>query len=139
MSTIHSHRKQKQHGCYDGRHRVSLLSVRSKVLFTSPLDSILTTCLVRTVDIPLPTARLASVAVQALGVDKELSHLVRRTLSTVVPAESKEESVLRAKYVATTNRMLRVAVNSFMDSLALVLEVQEQLDVDVLEARNAKS
>lgn len=28
--------------------------------------------------------------------------------------------------------MLRVAVNSFMESLRLVLEVMEQLDVDVL-------
>jgi EKC/KEOPS complex subunit PCC1/LAGE3 len=28
--------------------------------------------------------------------------------------------------------MLRVAVNSFMDSLKLVLEVMEQLDVDVI-------
>ena len=29
--------------------------------------------------------------------------------------------------------MLRVAVNSFMDTLRLVIEVMEQLDVDVLE------
>lgn len=29
--------------------------------------------------------------------------------------------------------MLRVAVNSFMDTLHLVIEVMEQLDVDVLE------
>lgn len=34
--------------------------------------------------------------------------------------------------------MLRVAVNSFFDSLALVLEVMEQLDVDVIEARKAE-
>ena len=30
--------------------------------------------------------------------------------------------------------MLRVAVNSFMDSLNLVIEVMEQLDEDVLAA-----
>lgn len=32
--------------------------------------------------------------------------------------------------------MLRVSVNSFMDSLALILEVMEKLDADVLEAQN---
>lgn len=40
--------------------------------------------------------------------------------------------VLLVDYRATTNRMLRVAVNSFMDSLKLVIEVMEQLDEDVL-------
>lgn len=48
-----------------------------------------------------------------------------------------DECVLRVHYRATTNRMLRVAVNSFMDSLALILEVMEKLDVDVLEAQHA--
>lgn len=35
--------------------------------------------------------------------------------------------------------MLRVAVNSFMEGLKLVLEVMEQLDVDVLAADKANS
>jgi EKC/KEOPS complex subunit PCC1/LAGE3 len=35
--------------------------------------------------------------------------------------------------------MLRVAVNSFMEGLKLVLEVMEQLDVDVLAADGQKS
>jgi EKC/KEOPS complex subunit PCC1/LAGE3 len=35
--------------------------------------------------------------------------------------------------------MLRVAVNSFLDSLALVLEVMEELDVDVVEARQKEN
>jgi EKC/KEOPS complex subunit PCC1/LAGE3 len=89
----------------------------------------------RTVDVPFPTARLASVALQAIGVDKELSPLVRRTLSTVAPQDGSgsQENVLRVKYVATTNRMLRVAVNGFMESLNLVLEVMEKLDEDVLD------
>lgn len=43
------------------------------------------------------------------------------------------ESILRVEYKAATNRMLRVAVNSFFDSLALVIEVMEELDVDVIE------
>lgn len=64
---------------------------------------------------------------------------MRRTLA-VVPSSSELDapSLLRAQYEATTNRMLRVAVNSFMESLKLVVEVMEQLDVDVLEqARKA--
>lgn len=70
--------------------------------------------------------------------DKELSPLVRRTLSTAAAADAvasqDSENILRVKYVATTNRMLRVAVNGFMESLALVLEVMEKLDEDVLDA-----
>lgn len=77
---------------------------------------------------PLPTARLASTALQALRVDPELSPLVQRQLSVA----SDQDTVLSVDYQATTNRMLRVAVNSFMESLRLVLEVMEQLDVDVL-------
>lgn len=57
--------------------------------------------------------------------------LVQKELSAV-------DSTLKVRYKATTNRMLRVAVNSFFDSLALVLEVMEQLDVDVIEARKAE-
>lgn len=43
-----------------------------------------------------------------------------------------ELTVLRTEYKATTNRMLRVAVNGFMESLGVVLGVMEELDVDVL-------
>ncbi|VBB71612.1 Putative protein of unknown function [Podospora comata] len=82
-------------------------------------------------DVPFPDARLANVALQALRVDKELSALVQKELSAV-------DSTLKVRYKATTNRMLRVAVNSFFESLALVLEVMEQLDVDVIEARKAE-
>lgn len=48
--------------------------------------------------------------------------------------EQSEEhkTVLRTEYKATTNRMLRVAVNGFMESLGVVLGVMEELDVDVL-------
>ena len=41
-------------------------------------------------------------------------------------------TVLCVEYRATTNRMLRVAVNGFMESLGVVLGVMEELDVDVL-------
>lgn len=43
-----------------------------------------------------------------------------------------ELTVLRTEYKATTNRMLRVAVNGFMESLGVILGVMEELDVDVL-------
>lgn len=97
----------------------------------------------RTIDLPLPTARLASAALQALRVDKELSPLVRRSFSTISTASahdsgnsslvnSSEETILRTEYKASTNRMLRVAVNGFMESLSVVLGVMEELDVDVL-------
>lgn len=97
----------------------------------------------RTIDLPLPTARLASAALQALRVDKELSPLVRRSFSTISTVsshgtqgqnlmQSQENTILRTEYKATTNRMLRVAVNGFMESLSVVLGVMEELDVDVL-------
>ena len=68
---------------------------------------------------------------------------MRRALSTVTSddvagsAVDGGETVLRVHYSATTNRMLRVAVNSFLDSLALVLEVMESLDVDVIESKKS--
>lgn len=70
---------------------------------------------------------------------------MRRTFSVAVsvdaaPAEQDDEgSILRTEYRATTNRMLRVAVNSFMDSLNLVIEVMEQLDEDVLASKDKPS
>ena len=88
---------------------------------------------------------------QALEVDAELSPLVQRTFTLTSPnnafvpfAESNGDAaglnahggggtVLRTEYKATTNRMLRVAVNGFMESLSVVLGVMEELDVDVLE------
>ncbi|KAI1110516.1 transcription factor Pcc1-domain-containing protein [Nemania sp. NC0429] len=92
-----------------------------------------------TIDVPFPTARLASTALQALQVDKELSPLVSRAFA-LAPSQNTEAStgliVLRTEYKATTNRMLRVAVNSFMESLNLIIEVMAELDEDVLAARD---
>ena len=42
-------------------------------------------------------------------------------------------TVLHTEYKATTNRMLRVAVNGFMESLGVVLGIMEELDIDVLD------
>lgn len=92
----------------------------------------------RDLDVPFPDARLASVALQSLRVDKELSSLVRRELSAVAALGSSDATVLHVEYKAATNRMLRVALNSFLDSLALVMEVMEELDMDVVEARQAQ-
>jgi EKC/KEOPS complex subunit PCC1/LAGE3 len=84
-------------------------------------------------------------------VDAELSPLVQRTFSlaslddtsgsdqkpngvTTEPnANGGNGIVFRTEYKATTNRMLRVAVNGFMESLGVVLGVMEELDSDVLE------
>ncbi|PMD51933.1 transcription factor Pcc1 [Hyaloscypha bicolor E] len=102
-----------------------------------------------TIDLPLPTARLASAALQALRVDKELSPLVSRSFSTISapsshdsgdssPMGSSQEKILRTEYKATTNRMLRVAVNGFMESLSVVLGVMDELDVDILGVEDPK-
>ena len=72
---------------------------------------------------------------EALGVDKELSPLVRRTFSV---ANGHDSAVLRVDYSATTNRMLRVAVNAFFDYLAFNIEVMEQMDEDVLDLGEPK-
>lgn len=103
----------------------------------------------RTISFPLPTNRLALSALQTLEVDAELSPLVRRTFALTSPitnpsAEPQEKklkqdpeeskTVLQTTYRATTNRMLRVAVNGFMESLGVVLGVMTELDVDVLKA-----
>ncbi|CAL8575662.1 hypothetical protein XPA_001573 [Xanthoria parietina] len=114
------------------------------------------------ISIPLPTHRLASSALRALQVDAELSSLVRRSFSLVSLTENdaeavhpaadahlpigeasgdwrldgdnslEEKTVLRTEYKATTNRMLRVSVNGFFESMGVVLGVMQELDVDVL-------
>ena len=43
-------------------------------------------------------------------------------------------TVLSIGYWATTNRMLRVATNGFMERLSLTLAVMEKLDVGVVAA-----
>ena len=89
--------------------------------------------------VPFPTERLASSALHALQVDDELSASVHRSLSlssssTLVNATSMSLSVV---YEAKTNRMLRVAVNGFMESLGSILDVMEGLDLDVLDTQEA--
>ncbi|KAL2757138.1 hypothetical protein ACRALDRAFT_2102559, partial [Sodiomyces alcalophilus JCM 7366] len=93
-------------------------------------------------EIPFPTERLADAAHKTLSVDKELSSLVRRSFSLrSQPREGSHAAatILHVQYKATTNRMLRVAVNTFMESLSLVIEVMEHLDVDVLQQRQRQA
>ncbi|EAW09797.1 CTAG/PCC1 family protein [Aspergillus clavatus NRRL 1] len=96
-----------------------------------------------TISLPLPSNRLASSAMRALEVDTELSPFVRRSFALKTPTQDASDdeaakSILETTYRATTNRMLRVAVNGFMESLGVVLGVMEELDVDVLEEERAK-
>ncbi|KAI5299571.1 1,2-dihydroxy-3-keto-5-methylthiopentene dioxygenase [Ascosphaera atra] len=92
-----------------------------------------------TISIPLPSRRLADSAKQSLEVDEELSSSVTRTLSLAgieIDGSNPQDdgpTMLIAEYRATTNRMLRVAVNGFMESLGVVLSVMSELDKDVLE------
>ena len=44
-------------------------------------------------------------------------------------------STLIVRYKATTPRMLRVAVNGFFESLGVIVQVMEELDVDVLHEK----
>jgi EKC/KEOPS complex subunit PCC1/LAGE3 len=89
-----------------------------------------------TIKIPFPTAHLARSAQRALAVDKELSSLVTRSFTLIRDAgasEGSSEKILAVEYAATTDRMLRVAVNGFFESLGVVLHCMEELDVDVVE------
>ncbi|KAI0890558.1 Pcc1-domain-containing protein [Annulohypoxylon maeteangense] len=93
------------------------------------------------IEVPFPTPRLASIALKALQVDKELSPLVQRHFSIGNSNNNTANgdivgNILQIEYKATTNRMLRVAVNSFMDSLNLVLEVMQELDTDVIATKD---
>jgi EKC/KEOPS complex subunit PCC1/LAGE3 len=90
-------------------------------------------------------------------VDEELSSLVKRSFSLISLSASQaqserleaatpnlsitedEKTVLAVNYKATTPRMLRVAVNGFFESLSLVVQVMEELDLDVLHETGLES
>jgi EKC/KEOPS complex subunit PCC1/LAGE3 len=85
-----------------------------------------------TLSIPFPSTHLASTAQRALSVDAELSPLVRRSIQLASNPEASGDSILQVNYAATTNRMLRVAVNGFIESVGVVIGVMKDLDVDVV-------
>lgn len=88
--------------------------------------------------IPFPNTRLATAAIRTLSVDQELSPLVRRAF-TLVDSANAARNVLKTEYSATTNRMLRVAVNGFFESLGTVIQVMEELDLDVVHEKGLES
>jgi EKC/KEOPS complex subunit PCC1/LAGE3 len=81
---------------------------------------------------PFSTAHLASTALEVLSVDAELSPLVRRSFALAASDDCAEQTLLRVDYAATTNRMLRVAVNGFFESVGVVLGVMKDLDTDTV-------
>lgn len=94
------------------------------------------------INVPFPDHRLASTALRSLNVDQEPSTSVQRRYSLIdsegnPASENENGTILRTEYNATTNRMLRVAVNGFMESLGVVLQVMEELDVDVSEIKSS--
>ena len=48
-------------------------------------------------------------------------------------------NILKTEYKATTNRMLRVSVNGFFESLGTVIQVMEELDIDVVHEKGLDS
>lgn len=102
------------------------LLLRSALCVKHPADSH------SQLNIPFPSQHYASTALRALSVDTELSPLVRRAFSLGGSDKEDEQNVLVVNYAATTNRMLRVAVNGFFESVGVVIGVMKDLDVDVL-------
>ncbi|TGZ85276.1 transcription factor Pcc1 [Ascodesmis nigricans] len=76
---------------------------------------------VLTVNIPLPSPRLATILSESLSVDEELSPHVHRTFET-------DGSTLVVRYSATTARMLRVSTNGVFESIKTLLETFQELD-----------
>jgi EKC/KEOPS complex subunit PCC1/LAGE3 len=88
-----------------------------------------------TLHVPFPTPHLALTSLRALSVDTELSPLVHRSFSIPQndPSSPPSDHILQVEYSATTNRMLRVAVNGFLESVGVVVGVMRELDTDVVE------
>lgn len=80
----------------------------------------------RTVRIPFENDKQAHVARETLNPDPELrAQELRKTLTV-------EDSQLVARFEASTDRNLRVAVNSFMDNVNLVVECIDELSPEKL-------
>ncbi|KAI9484331.1 CTAG/Pcc1 family [Zychaea mexicana] len=78
--------------------------------------------LLRKIEIPFPTNRLATIAQRVLNVDKELkTDQVKRSLSV-------NDDKLEALFECTTARMMRVSVNSFLEMLTMVTRTMDECD-----------
>lgn len=69
-----------------------------------------------------------------------LAHAVpKKKMEPGAKADHQDAAILKTEYKATTNRMLRVAVNGFFESLGTVIQVMEELDIDVVHKKGLDS
>ncbi|KAI8985889.1 CTAG/Pcc1 family, partial [Pilobolus umbonatus] len=74
------------------------------------------------IDIPFPNDRLASIAEQVLSVDKELrAEQVKRTLTV-------DKNTLKVHFQCDNIKLLRVSVNSFLESLLMVTRTMDAFE-----------
>ncbi|XP_026866175.2 EKC/KEOPS complex subunit Lage3 [Electrophorus electricus] len=78
-------------------------------------------------EVPFPSQREASIALQALSPDQEPR---RRGITKTLGASA---CTLSAKWTADEARILRVSVGSFLDHLALVIETMDVFGQPVLQ------
>ncbi|KAI7831037.1 CTAG/Pcc1 family [Kickxella alabastrina] len=72
-----------------------------------------------TLRVPFPSAHQATIAMNALQVDRDISgDKIHRTIQT-------EDSALLVTFRSSNLRTLRVTINGFMDSLILVSKTLE--------------
>ncbi|OBZ85844.1 EKC/KEOPS complex subunit PCC1 [Choanephora cucurbitarum] len=71
------------------------------------------------IEIPFPDERLASIAQQVMNVDKELkTDQVKRVISS-------KDNLLQVRFECYNTKMLRVAVNSFLEYLTMVTRTMD--------------
>lgn len=109
-------------------HRLAISALRAL-----QVDAELSPFVQRTFSLAVPEPPDENHRVEGVNeiVDMQVNN--RSALAGVSDVLGEEKTVLRTVYAATTNRMLRVAVNGFMESIGVVLGVMEELDVDVLD------
>ncbi|KAI8063855.1 CTAG/Pcc1 family [Gongronella butleri] len=70
-------------------------------------------------EIPFPSAHLATVAMQVLSVDKELkTDQVQRSMEC-------KDTLLKVHFASVSAKMLRVSTNSFMEMMQMVLRTMD--------------
>ncbi|GAN07044.1 L antigen family member 3-like [Mucor ambiguus] len=72
------------------------------------------------IEIPFPSERFASIAQQAMNVDKELK---TDQVNRVITAKN---NLLHVQFECYNTKMLRVAVNSFLEYLTMVTRTLEE-------------
>ncbi|ORZ11200.1 CTAG/Pcc1 family [Absidia repens] len=72
------------------------------------------------IDIPFPSAKLATIAMRVLSVDKELkTDQVKRTLEC-------DDALLKIHFASVSAKMLRVSSNSFLEMVLMVTRTMDQ-------------